>query len=54
MFIIRRQDQRGGYVAEPGSAKSYTRDRAKARRFPTREAAQAEACGNEVVISAHS
>lgn len=48
-YIIRRLDQGGGFVAPPGSEKSYTRNRLAARRFPSREAAQADACGNETV-----
>lgn len=48
-YILRRVDQGGGYVALPGSRKSYTKDRAKARMWPSRSAAEAEACGNEVV-----
>ena len=49
-FIIRRIDQGGGWLAPPGWHKSFTRNRAKARRFPTREAAQAETCpDNEIV-----
>ncbi len=49
-FVIQRLDQGGGWVAPPGSLKSCTHDRAKARRFETREAAEAERCpGNERV-----
>lgn len=50
-FLLKRTDQGGGYVAPPGSAKSYTRSRAAARQFPTREAAEADRCpGNEVIV----
>lgn len=49
-FVLKRVDQGGGYVAPPGSAKSYVRDAFEARRFPTRAAALAEACGNEVAL----
>lgn len=41
----------GGYVNWPGHDKSYTRNILSARRFPTREAAEAECCGNERVVS---
>jgi len=37
----------GWYVSPPGSARSYTRDKAAARRYPTAAAAAADACGNE-------
>jgi hypothetical protein len=50
-YIIKRHDQGGGYVAPAGSAKSYTRNALRARRFDTREAAEAECCGNESVVS---
>ena len=36
------------WVNWPGSDKSFTRDKYKARRFPTREAAEADACGDEI------
>ncbi len=49
-YIIRRLDQGGGYVAPAGSVKSYTPDPMKARRFETKEAAQADACENEQVV----
>lgn len=49
MYVIRRDS--GGYVAVHGSRYNYTRDLAKARTFPTLEAAQAECCpGNEVPV----
>ena len=50
MYIIRRTDQGGGYVAPPGSKKAYTHQRLRARIFKTREAAEADRCvENEVV-----
>ena len=49
MYVIRNNDT-GRYVAQPGSQSSYTNKVANARRFPTKEAAQADACGNETVI----
>lgn len=52
-FLLRRTDQGGGYVAPQGSRKSYTPHRAKARRYPTREAAEADRCpGNEAIEEA--
>ena len=50
-YVIKRTDQGGGYVAVPGSKKSYTRDILKARKFPSREAAEADRCvENEIVL----
>lgn len=51
MYVIKRTDQGGGYVAQSGSKSSYTTSLELARKFPTREAAEAERCpGNEVVL----
>jgi len=51
MFVIKRTDQGGGYLAQPGSMHSYTRDLDNVRFFPTRKAAERERCkGNEVVV----
>lgn len=49
-FLLVAGDRKGParYVARPDSPKSYT-TRQAARRFPSREAAQREACGNESV-----
>lgn len=49
-WVIKRHED-GWYVTRPGSAKAYSPDIRKARVFPTREAAQADACGNESVVS---
>lgn len=38
------------YVAEPGSKWSYTASKAKARKFASREEAEADACGNEIAV----
>ena len=43
----------GAYVANPGSPKAYV-TRPKARRFKTKEQAEGEACGNEVVVKESS
>ena len=39
------------YVAQPGQKSSFTKDILQARRFTSREAAQADCCGDEIVIS---
>ena len=49
MYVIRRDD--GAYVARQGSKNSYTKSLENARRFATRAAAEADACGNESVVS---
>lgn len=41
------------FVASPGLSSSYTRNRMDARRFPSREAALAECCGNETPERLH-
>jgi hypothetical protein len=47
-WVLRRaRADGGGYVALPGSRKAYTRNKLAARRFDSREAADADACGNE-------
>lgn len=49
-YVIKRTDQGGGYVAPPGSRKSYTPRLQSARVFSTREEAERNRCpGNEVV-----
>lgn len=47
-FIIFNTTQQK-YVAPPGLGKSYVRYPNNARRFPTREAAEADCCGDEHV-----
>ena len=50
-YLIKRTDQGGGYVAKPGSKNSYTKNPSSARRYPTKEAAEADRCrGNEVIV----
>lgn len=49
-YILRRTDQGGGWVAPPGSRKSYTHNRDKAHRFATKEAAEADRCVENEVI----
>ena len=48
-FLLKRQED-GKYVAYPGAAHSYVRDARDARRFQTREQAEANRCGNESVV----
>ena len=50
-YVIKRTDQGGGYVAPPGSEHSYTNALQRARTYPTRAAAEAERCSNEIVLS---
>ena len=48
-YVIERLDQGGGFLAHPGYMLSFTHI-GSARRFATREAAEAELCPeNEVV-----
>lgn len=50
-YVLKRTDQGGGYVAPAGSEKSYTKLLSKARRFVTRQEAEAERCpDNEVIV----
>jgi hypothetical protein len=47
-FVIWNLSQRK-YVAPPGLKSSYTQFIHKARKFPSREAAEHECCGDEQV-----
>ena len=54
-YVIKRQpdgpmDKGYKYVSPAGSRSSYTNKLQEARRFPTREAADRECCGNERVV----
>lgn len=52
-YVIKRIDQGGGYLAERGSQKSFTRSLLKARKFQTEKEADDERCkGNEIVVKA--
>lgn len=51
MYIIKRTDQGGGFLATPGSAHSYTHNLAYAQGFRTRDDALAQCCENEVPVS---
>ena len=51
MYILKRTDQGGGYVAPAGSRSSYTHNPLNARRYPTEAAAVADSCpGNETPV----
>lgn len=52
-WIIRRTDGAGGYYTGPGREKVWTKNRYRAFRFETREAAQAECCSNETPEPLH-
>ena len=50
-YILKRTNQWGGYVALPGRKSAYVPNPAHARKFATRELAEASRCvGNEVVV----
>jgi putative intracellular protease/amidase len=50
MYVLRRNED-GKYVAPSGSKNSYTSKLENARRYPSKEVAEADACGNETVVS---
>ena len=53
MWVLKRTDQGGGYVADirKSFGGSYTRSLDRARLYPTKEAAEADRCpGNEVAV----
>jgi hypothetical protein len=53
MWVIKKVN--GGYVAKAGSEKAYTPSLEKARKFPSKAAAEADACvENEVVLPVES
>lgn len=50
-FLLERTDQGGGFVAPPGSGRSYTKNALDARFFATREEAERERCvENERIV----
>jgi len=51
MIVLQRAD--GQYVTPPGRALRYTKKLQEAHKFPTREAAEAERCGNERIVEFH-
>jgi len=48
--IDRGDDRKGTLVSKPGREHSYTHDPRCAQKYPTKEAAQAHCCGNEVPV----
>lgn len=51
MYVIKRTDQGGGYVAVSGNGSSYTNRVRLMRKFTTKEEAEANRCsGNEIVV----
>lgn len=51
MYVLRRTDQGGGYVSKPGRGCSYTFKVRHMKKYPTEEAAKADACvENEVPV----
>ena len=53
MYVLQRHED-GRYVANPGTASSYTRALERARKFPSRAAAEADKCGNETAIDVNA
>lgn len=50
MFILIRTDGWGPAYVRSGGTSSYTNRKHLATKYPTKEAAAADACGNEQVI----
>lgn len=51
MFVLKKIDGRGGYLAQQGSDRAYTHDLAKAQTFTTKEVAAKHSCPeNEVPL----
>jgi hypothetical protein len=50
-FVLLRTDQDYGYVTEDGEPDAYTGDIRKAKRFATREDAEADRCPDNEVIA---
>jgi len=48
--VLRRTDQGGGYVTRPGTPASYTKNKAEARQYATREAAEVDRCPDNEAI----
>ena len=50
-YLLKRTDRCGGFVAKSGRPSSYTNNLRNARKFDTREEAEANRCvGNEIVL----
>lgn len=51
MYVIKKTDQGGGYVAKDGNEHSYTHDIEEAKVFKTRQQAELNLCPeNETVV----
>lgn len=50
MFLLKRVEHDDRFVAKGGREASYTRDINAVKIFPTREAAEKQRCGNEVIV----
>jgi phage protein U len=51
MYVIKRINQRGGYVAQTGTGRSYTHNLAKAKVYETRQKAELDLCPeNEIIL----
>lgn len=50
MTWVLRRNEDGKFVTPPGSEKSYTPAIQRAATWPTKEAAEANACGNERAV----
>lgn len=50
MYLLRRTNQSGGYVAKDGHKSSYVKDLQNARKFKTIEEAEKERCVENEVI----
>jgi len=48
MYLVKKGRD---YTTPPGSKKSYTRSFLRARRYRTKEEAQADCCGNECIVN---
>jgi len=53
MYVIKRSDQGGGYVAIEGSKHSYTKTLNNAQIYSQSKNAERNCCNNEYVLSVH-
>jgi len=54
MYVIKRIDQGGGYVAIEGSKHSYTKVLTNAQIYSNRKTAEGNCCDNEYVLAVSS
>jgi len=50
MYVIKKQGSKPQYVSPDGSHKAYTNCICKAKKFSSKDAAQADCCGNEYPV----